>query len=98
MSADLHTLCALIQQSTLPRYSGVRSKSRVLMPRTKHSGMGISRLEVQRRMRVYWRVEWTYERVSAVIEEMARRGLVMLTSSGYRLVDADGVAALAEAT
>jgi hypothetical protein len=93
---DLRTFARLVLNSGVAAKSGVRAKARVLMPRTQHSSVGISRHEIQIRLRQFWNTEWTYERVTAVVKELEARGVITRRESGYRLNDESAIEALAK--
>lgn len=68
----------------------------VVMPRGHNSSCGISCLDIQIRMRTHHRLNWTYERVRAVVLELEKKGVVQLTHKGYRLADVDAATSIAK--
>ncbi len=94
--ADLRTFAALVVKSAIYGATGVRAKARVLLPRGDPTAVGTSRHEIQLRMRKFWKTDWTYERVTAVVGELERRGVVVRRDAGLRLADADAIETLAK--
>lgn len=76
--ADVRAFAALAVRA---RHSSSRRGFPVL---NLHTGLG--RYEIARRMRLYWRTDWSNERVSDVLSYLVQAGAVVASGAGGLVV------------
>lgn len=79
--ADLPAFCRLALQSRVSARS--KTQTSVLLP----SSVGVSRLDIETRLHVHYRITWTRAQVTAVVDELVRLGGARLTNKGYQAAD-----------
>lgn len=90
---DPQTFAALVIQARVAASSGVHFKARCLIPESDCTGT--SRLEIQTRMRRFWKHEWSFERVTACVQGLVDAGAVAKLANGFRVVSWERLGAVA---
>lgn len=91
LRADLVTFIDLALKSRIKQGRSARVNQALGVVSTN---MGISRALIQERLRRYWKTDWTFDRVTAVVAELAQRGVYKQTEQGYRTTSWADVQAL----